>query len=49
MATLRSLALDGSLPRGAASIKTLVVVTPHHHKPFMSKNVIEEFLKQQHE
>ena len=35
------IALDGSLPRDGVSIKTLVVVTPHHHKPLMNENFIE--------
>ena len=38
---LGSLALDGSFPRDGVSIKTLIVVTPHHHKSHMSENVIE--------
>ena len=38
---LGSLALDGSFPRDGVSIKTLTVVTPHHHKSHMSENVIE--------
>ena len=33
MARLGSLALDGSLPRDGVSIKTLVVMSPHHHCP----------------
>ena len=33
--------LDDSLPRDGVSIKTLVVVTPHHHKPLMSENVMD--------
>ena len=38
---LGSLALDGSFPRDGVSIKTLIVVTPHHHKSHMSENIIE--------
>ena len=41
MARLGSLGSDGSFPRDGVSIKILVVVATHHHKPLMSENVIE--------
>ena len=44
MVRLGSLALDGSFPRDGVSIKTLVVVTPHHHKPLISENTLNNSL-----
>ena len=44
MVRMGSLALDGSFPRDGVSIKTLVVVTIHHHKPLMSENALNNSL-----
>ena len=49
MDRLGSLALNGCLPSVFSIEKTPVVVKPHHHKPFMKENVIEQFFKQRRE
>ena len=47
MARLESLALDGSLPRVGALIKTSVVVIPHHHKMSLNNSLSSGVIRPQ--